>query len=80
MAGILGIVGHGRGDGPGHDGRRAHGGDIVQALAVLGASLFITAAVIFAWLRHLPNSGRFGGLFLRGGMDRGGGLHLRAAA
>ena len=23
-----------------------------------------------AWLRHLPTSGRFSGLFLRGGMDR----------
>jgi membrane-bound serine protease (ClpP class) len=45
-------------------------GDLVQALAVLGASLVITAAVTYAWLRHLPNSGRFSGLFLRGGMDR----------
>jgi membrane-bound serine protease (ClpP class) len=46
------------------------GGDVAQALAVLGASIVITAAVAFAWLRHLPNSGRFAGLFLRGGMDR----------
>ena len=46
------------------------GGDIAQALAVLGASLFITAAVMFAWLRHLPNSGRFRGLLLRGSMPQ----------
>ena len=38
---------------------------MAQALAVLGASLVITAAVAYAWLRHLPNSGRFAGLFLR---------------
>jgi membrane-bound serine protease (ClpP class) len=43
-------------------------GDVVQALAILGASLVITVAVVYAWLRHLPTSDRFGGLFLRGGM------------
>ena len=43
-------------------------GEVVQALAILGASLVITAAVVYAWLRHIPNSNRFGGLFLRGGM------------
>jgi membrane-bound serine protease (ClpP class) len=43
------------------------GADVVQALAVLGASLLITVAVAYAWVRHLPNSGRFDGLFLRGG-------------
>ena len=48
-------------------------GDTVQALAVLGASLVITAAVAYAWLRHVPNSGRFSGLFLRGGMDQADG-------
>ena len=36
------------------------GGDVAQALAVLGASLVITAAVVYAWLRHIPNSGPFG--------------------
>jgi membrane-bound serine protease (ClpP class) len=41
-------------------------GDVTQALVVLGTSLTITVAVAYAWLRHLPNSGRFGGLFLRG--------------
>ena len=40
-------------------------GDVVKALAVLGASLVITAAVAYAWLRHLPASTRFSGLFLR---------------
>jgi membrane-bound serine protease (ClpP class) len=43
-------------------------GDVLQAFAILGTSLVISAAVIYAWLRHLPNSNRFGGLFLRGGM------------
>ena len=43
-------------------------GDVTQALAILGASLVITAAVVYAWLRHIPNSERWGGLFLRGGM------------
>ena len=43
-------------------------GDVMQALAILGASLLITAAVVYAWLRHIPNSNRFGGLFLRSGM------------
>lgn len=38
------------------------GGDVIQALAVLGASVFITLAVAYAWLRHLPNSRRFAGL------------------
>jgi len=41
--------------------------DLTQALIVLGVSLAITVAVAYAWLRHLPNSGRFAGLFLRGG-------------
>jgi membrane-bound serine protease (ClpP class) len=38
------------------------GGDVVQALAVLGASIVITLAIAYAWLRHLPNSRRFPGL------------------
>lgn len=41
------------------------GGDVVQALAVLGASVVITLAVAYAWLRHLPNSRRFAGLVHR---------------
>jgi len=43
-------------------------GDVMQAFAILGASLVITAAVVYAWLRHIPSSNRFGGLFLRSGM------------
>jgi membrane-bound serine protease (ClpP class) len=49
-------------------------GDIAQALAVLGASLFITAAVMYAWFRHLPNSGRFSGLLLKGAGHRSEGF------
>ena len=49
-------------------------GDVAQALAVLGASLFITLAVIYAWLRHLPNSGRFSGLLLRGAVHKSQGF------
>src|SRR3954451_1303184 len=49
-------------------------GDVAQALAVLGASLFITAAVTYAWLRHLPNSGRFSGLLLKGAGHRSEGF------
>jgi len=49
-------------------GNAPTGADIAQALAVLGASLVITVAVAYAWLRHLPNSGRFSGLFLRQGL------------
>jgi len=41
--------------------------DVLQALVILSLSLLITAAVAYAWLRHLPSSGRFAGLFLRGG-------------
>jgi membrane-bound serine protease (ClpP class) len=48
-------------------------GDVAQALAILGASLVITAAVVYAWLRHIPNSERWGGLFLRGGMNQADG-------
>jgi membrane-bound serine protease (ClpP class) len=47
--------------------------DVTQALIVLGASLAITAAVAYAWLRHLPNSGRFAGLFLHGGAHQADG-------
>jgi membrane-bound serine protease (ClpP class) len=49
-------------------------GDVAQALAVLGASLFITFAVVYAWLRHLPNSGRFSGLLLQGSVHKSQGF------
>lgn len=55
-------------------GARPSAGDVAQALAVLGASLFITTAVIFAWLRHLPNSGRFRGLLLQGAVNKSQGF------
>ncbi len=42
------------------------GGDVVQALLVLGASVFITLTVAYAWIRHLPNSRRFTGLIHQG--------------
>jgi membrane-bound serine protease (ClpP class) len=48
--------------------------DLAQALAVLGASLFITAAVMYAWIRHLPSSGRFRGLLLQGAVHRSSGF------
>lgn len=41
------------------------GADVVQAGAVLAAALVVTTAVVFGWLRHLPNSTRWSGLFLR---------------
>ena len=41
-----------------------------MALGILGASLVITAAVFFAWLRHLPNSTRWGGLLLKDSVHR----------
>ncbi len=51
-------------------GSAPSGGDITMALAVLGAALVITGAVVFAWLRHLPNSERWGGLLLKGSVHR----------
>ena len=48
--------------------------DIAQALAVLGASIFIIVAVMYAWLRHLPNSGRFSGLLLKGAVHKSSGF------
>jgi membrane-bound serine protease (ClpP class) len=48
--------------------------DFTQALAVLGASAVITIAVIYAWVRHLPNSNRLTGLLLRDGLPAGGGF------
>lgn len=39
--------------------------DFLQAGAVLAASLLVTAAVLFGWIRHLPTSQRWSGLFLR---------------
>jgi membrane-bound serine protease (ClpP class) len=64
-AGILALVAFGAAIVLAMVGASPTTGDVAQALAVLGASLVITAAVGYAWLRHLPSSGRFSGLFLR---------------
>ena len=44
------------------------GSDLVQALAVIGAAAVITAAVIFAWFKHLPHSPRFRRMILPDGL------------
>ena len=69
VAGILGLAAIGVAIVMAMIGAAPTGGDVAQAFTVLGASLVITAAVVFAWLRHLPNSGRFKGLLLRGDMS-----------
>ncbi len=48
--------------------------DFIQAGAILAASMLVTGAVVFGWLRHLPNSERWGGLFLRTSTDAGEGF------
>jgi membrane-bound serine protease (ClpP class) len=48
--------------------------DFLQAGAVLVISLIVTGAVIFGWLRHLPNSDRWSGLFLKTTTDSGEGF------
>ena len=65
VAGILGIVAVAAAMVLALMGATPTTGDVVQALAILGASLVITSAVVYAWLRHIPNSDRWGGLFLR---------------
>jgi membrane-bound serine protease (ClpP class) len=74
VAGILGIVAIAASMVLAMMGGYPTTGDVAQALAVLGASLFITTAVIYAWLRHLPNSGRFSGLLLTGAGHRDAGF------
>lgn len=49
------------------------GAEMSGALAVLGVSLLITAAVFFAWVRHLPSSRRFSGLLLKDSVGGGEG-------
>jgi membrane-bound serine protease (ClpP class) len=73
VAGVLGLAAIGTAVALAMMGAAPSGGDVVQALAVLGASLVITAAVVFAWLRHLPSSGRFRGLYLRDRMAQSDG-------
>ena len=73
VAGILGIVAVAAAMVLALMGAAPTTGDVVQALAILGASLVITSAVVYAWLRHIPNSDRWGGLFLRGRMTQSDG-------
>lgn len=70
VAGILGIILIGGSMVMAMLGSAPSGGEIVTALAIVGAALVITAAVFFAWLRHLPNSTRWSGLLLRGSVGR----------
>jgi membrane-bound serine protease (ClpP class) len=48
--------------------------DILQAGAILAISLIVTGAVLFGWLRHLPNSERWSGLFLKTTTESGEGF------
>ncbi|MGH7658694.1 MAG: NfeD family protein [Gemmatimonadales bacterium] len=64
IAGILGFIMVGASFVMAMLGALPTGGDIVQALAVVGASLVIVAAIAYAWIRHLPGSSRLRGLFL----------------
>jgi membrane-bound serine protease (ClpP class) len=48
--------------------------DVVGALALLGTSLVITGAVTYAFIRHLPNSGRFSGLIHKESVGAGAGF------
>ena len=73
VAGVLGLAAIGGAIVLSLMGAAPTGGDVLQAVAILGASLLITVAVTYAWLRHIPNSDRFGGLFLRGEMAQADG-------
>jgi len=72
-AGILGIVALAAAIVLAMIGSSPSAADVTQAFTVLGVSVAITGAVTYAWLRHLPNSGRFAGLFLRGGAHQADG-------
>lgn len=73
LAGVLGIGLFGAAIVLAMTGTAATLSDFTRALAVLGASAVITIAVIYAWIRHLPNSSRLTGLLLRDGLPAGGG-------
>ncbi|HTC24734.1 MAG TPA: NfeD family protein [Gemmatimonadales bacterium] len=51
-------------------GRSPSPNELAQALAVVGASAVICAAVVYTWIRHLPTSNRFSGLLLKGAGHR----------
>jgi membrane-bound serine protease (ClpP class) len=74
IAGVLGIVLFGAAIVLSMTGVAATMGDFTRAFAVLGASAVITLAVIYAWVRHLPNSSRLSGLLLREGLPADGGF------
>ncbi len=73
VAGILGIGLIGSAMVMAMLGTAPTGGDVMSALAVLGTSVVITAAVFIAWIRHLPNSTRWRGLLLHDSVPRGDG-------
>jgi membrane-bound serine protease (ClpP class) len=74
LAGVLGIGLFGAAIVLSMTGTAATLSDFSRALAVLGASAVITIAVIYAWVRHLPNSTRLTGLLLRDDLRAGGGF------
>jgi membrane-bound serine protease (ClpP class) len=74
LAGVLGIGLFGAAIVLAMTGTAATLSDFSRALAVLGASAVITIAVIYAWVRHLPNSTRLTGLLLRDGLPAEGGF------
>lgn len=49
-------------------------GDFIQAGAVLVGAVLLTGLVLFGWLRHLPTSTRWGGLFLKQATTRAEGF------
>ncbi len=65
IAGVLGLLAIGGAVVLALLGSAPNASDFLQAGAILAGSLVITAAVFVAWLRHLPSSGRFGGLLLK---------------
>jgi membrane-bound serine protease (ClpP class) len=44
------------------------GGELIQSLAIIGAAVVITVAVLFAWVKHLPHSLRFRRVLLQDGL------------
>ncbi len=70
IAGVLGAIFVGAAVVLAMLGSAPTGAEMMGALAVLGVSLVISAAVFFAWLRHLPNSERFRGLLLKDAVGR----------
>ena len=78
VAGILGITAVAAAMVLAMMGATPTGGDVAQALAVLGAGLVITAAVVLRLAAPHPQQRSLGGLFLRGGMTPVRGIHLRA--